>query len=176
VSANTQTNFWNYLLLIALVCSGCDKGEQSDDSLTNFDWRSPCQFQVEERVRKGATDATILHTFDLIPTNENHILRWVDVDHLQINGRPVEESERAAIAAANELYLANPPMLIGSNGVFLGIVDLDIESSLDRMDTTLDKLNPTRTNSSAPASSRSFQIPKRDRCMTVFLGSIGIPG
>lgn len=150
-----------FLFGIVLCGGGCNKNSSSDKAAPSFAWPSPSRFQVEERIQKGRSQAVILHTFDFSPTNGGHVLRWVGAEHLSINGRPISsDEEKASVSAANQLYLANPPMLIGTNGEFLGAIDVDVERSLDQMDATLDKINPSRTNSDAPRFKKVFTDPE----------------
>jgi hypothetical protein len=99
-----------------------------------------------------------------VSTNNEYLLRWVDVEYVSINGQPATNSaDKHDLEPLKNFYLATPPMRISRGGEFLGVADLDLRKQLDRVDDLNDQMNlgraESRTNANAPRYADLFDNP-----------------
>lgn len=136
------------LFLLFLGCSS-DKKVTTASPL-QFNWPLPQSFQVEELIGKKGARLQILFTCELIETNQELILRWLDTQFLSFNGEKVSESEALKKELAPvEAMFRYPPFRITSQGEFLET--LNAEESTKEVNRLLDKVAPER-----PEDARKF--------------------
>src|SRR2546428_11758730 len=106
------------------ICAAGDENNYSKTTRTNglrFQWRPPLQFQVEETTEKDGKLSKERCTLSLVETNNELLLRYIDIERLDSNGRSVERPELKKVLAPVAL-VSHPSMRISLNGEFLGTV------------------------------------------------------
>jgi hypothetical protein len=134
------------LLAIFFACS-CKKESVSAPAL-QFNWKTPVRFQVVEKINKKDNKKNISmrirFTCELVKTNQDYFLNWLDAKIIAVNDIKVSESEELKQAMEQlEPSFHYPTFHIDSDGQFLETVNM--EDYLKRTDKMIDTVVPTRS-------------------------------
>ncbi|HMP84292.1 MAG TPA: hypothetical protein PKA41_16460 [Verrucomicrobiota bacterium] len=138
-------------ILCVLLLVGCSDSETIvKSSPLRFEWPSNDSFEVTEIILKQGNQMEIHFKCQIVETNQEFILRWLDAEILSFNGEKVSES----LALQHELAPVQPlfkfpPFRISATGEFLEVIGL--QTAMEESNQQLDKIAPER-----PKESREF--------------------